>query len=557
MSKMMTLLDQKKYEELWHLCCGFIDLSVDQFMNIQKQLLLEQITLLNRCTLGRKLMRGMMPATIEEFREQIPLTTYADYCPELLEKNEAVLPTKPVRWIQTSGRSGEYPYKWIPVSEKFWDEAGLNFCAVAIFGSCSDRYDIAFKKGFKLLHAASQSPCLTGAVAHKLKEDLGFQFLPNLNESEQLKFEDRVADGVKMALSDGMDGFFGLAGILVAIGEKIKQGAGGTNKFQLLSKPKMLLRFARGHLRSIIAGRKMLPKDLWSLRVIASMGTDSLIYNHKIKELWGRAPLDVYGNSETAIIATQTWDHQSMVLFPNLNFLEFIPEEEHFKWQRNRSYRPKTVLLNEVKTGENYELVITNFHGGPLLRYRLGDMIRVTALKNEKLGINLPQIAFERRADDLIDLGFIRLTERIIWQALENTGIPYSGWTARREMNNKKSVLHLYTELKDNYEVSEEDLASAIYQQIKKIEDGLYVYKDIESLEKLIDFKPIRVTILPHGVFSDYKSRRQLEDASLANLRPPHINPPDKILTQLLGISPETTSPVESVSQKEAAIVTG
>src|SRR4030042_6510465 len=109
MSKLMTLLEQEKYEELWHLCCGFIDLNTDQFMNIQKQLLLEQIQVLNRCRLGRKIMGGTMPATIEEFRQQVPLTTYADYCPELLEKNEAVLPTKPIRWIQTSGRSGEYP----------------------------------------------------------------------------------------------------------------------------------------------------------------------------------------------------------------------------------------------------------------------------------------------------------------------------------------------------------------------------------------------------------------------------------------------------------------
>lgn len=554
MSKLITLLEQKKYEELWHLCCGFIDLNTDQFMNIQKQLLLEQIQLLNRCRLGRKIMGGAMPATIEEFRQQVPITTYADYCPELLEKNEFVLPTKPVRWIQTSGRSGEYPCKWIPVSQKFWDQAGLNFCSVAIFGSCNGRYDITFKKGFKLLHAAAQPPCLTGAVAHKLNEDLGFQFMPEINESEQLKFEDRVDNGVKMAMSDGMDGFFGLAGVLVAIGEKIRQRSGGANKFRLLSKPKVLLRFTKGFLRSKFAGRTMLPKDLWSLKVIASMGTDSLIYKNKIKDLWGRAPLDVYGNSETTIIATQTWDYQSMVFFPNLNFLEFIPEEEHYKWQRNHHYRPKTILLNEVEANKNYELVITNFHGGALIRYRLGDMVRITALKNEKLGINLPQMVFERRADDLIDLGFIRLTERIIWQALENTGIPYIGWTARKEIDNKKPILHLYAELKDDSKVREEDFASAIYQQIKKIEDGLYVYKEIESLEKLIDFKPLKVTILPNGVFSDYKLRRQAEGTSLVHLRPPHINPSDNVLTQL-GIPLEASSYKEAIPQEGAAII--
>jgi hypothetical protein len=542
MSKIMTLMEKGKYEELWNLCCGFIDLTTDQFMNIQKQLLLEQIQLLNRSILGRKLMHNSMPATIEEFREQVPMTTYADYCPELLEKKEDVLPSKPVRWIQTSGRSGEYPCKWIPVSQKFWDESGLNFCAVAIFGSCKNKYEIAFKKGFKLLHAAAQPPFLTGAVAHKLNEDIGFQFLPDLNEADELSFEDRVSKGVKIALSDGMDGFFGLAGILVAIGEKIKKGSGGSNKHQLLTKPKMLLRFAKGRLKSKINGRSMLPKDLWSLKVVASMGTDSLIYKDRIRELWGRTPLDVYGNSETAVIATQTWDYQNMVFFPNLNFIEFIPEAEHFKCQYDPNYKPKTVLLDELEAGKNYELVITNFHGGILVRYKLGDMIRINSLSNEKLGIKLPQIVFERRADDLIDLGFIRLTEKVIWRALENTGVPYAGWTARKDMHHKTPVLHLYIELQDNHQITMEAFASSIYQQIKKVDDGLYVYKDIESLEKLIDFNPIQVTMLPNGAFSSYKLRKQKEGTSLAHLRPPHINPSDSMLKQLVETPEDRTS---------------
>ncbi|HJX03855.1 MAG TPA: GH3 auxin-responsive promoter family protein, partial [Dehalococcoidia bacterium] len=479
-------------------------------------------------------MRGALPSTIDEFRKQVPITTYADYCPELLKKNESVLPAKPLRWIQTSGRSGEYPCKWVPVTDTFWQEAGLNFCAIAILGSCKHKYDIAFKKGLKLLHAASQSPCLTGAVAHKLEEDLGFSFLPPLNESEQSSFEERVARGFKMALSEGIDGFFGLAGILVAIGEKISRGSGNTRASALLRDPKTLMRLMKGKIKSKLAGRRMLPKDLWSLKVIASMGTDSVIYKDKIRELWGRAPLDVYGNTETTIIATQTWDYNHMVFFPNLNFLEFMPEEEHFKWQQDKQYTPKTVLLDEVKAGENYELVITNLHGGTLVRYRLGDMVKITALENKQLGIKLPQMIFERRADDLIDLGFMRLTERVIWQALENSGIPYAGWTARKEISGDKSKLRLFIELRKDNGFKENDIAAAVYQQIKSIDDGLYVYRELGSFENLIDFKPIEVTLLPAGVFNNYKVRRQAEGGSLAHLRPPHINPPDTILSQLV-----------------------
>ena len=72
MSEIRELVRQDRHEELWQLCCGFLDLSLEQFMAIQKRLLLEQTRLLNRCTLGRKLMRGALPETVAEFRTQVP-----------------------------------------------------------------------------------------------------------------------------------------------------------------------------------------------------------------------------------------------------------------------------------------------------------------------------------------------------------------------------------------------------------------------------------------------------------------------------------------------------
>ncbi|MFC2021466.1 GH3 auxin-responsive promoter family protein [Chloroflexota bacterium] len=544
MPKALELLQQGKTDELWQRCCGFIDLSIDEFMVIQRRLLLEQIDLLKKCELGRYIMNGADPYTVDEFRESVPMTTYGDYCPALLEQREDILPEKPKLWIQTLGRSGEYPRKLVPYSERFWEEAGLNFNAVAVFGSCKEKGDIVFKDGFKMLYAMGQPPYLTGNVAHKLEEEIGFEFLPPLLDSEEMSFEERVEKGFKLALSGGMDGFFGLAGVLMAIGEKFAQGTGSKKYYQLLSQPRMLSRLAKGLIKSKLAGRPMMPKDLWSLKLITSMGTDSTVYKKRVKDLWGRTPSEVYGNSETAVIATQTWDYDGMVFFPNLNFLEFIPEEEHFRWKLDRTYQPKTVLLDEVEAGENYELVITNFHGGALVRYRIGDMIRITALRNEKLGIDIPQMVFERRADDLIDLGFMRLTERVIWQAIENTKIPYRDWTAHKEAGEKPN-LHLYIELNDGYDASEKDVAEAVYEEIKKVDDGQYIYKDLPSMEKLIDFKPIEVTLLPAGIFDKYKNQRRSEGMDMARLKPPHINPSNKVLT-LLGIEVEDLPEVET-----------
>ena len=540
MPKASDVLNEGRTQDLWQMCCGFTDLTIDEFMAIQKRLLLEQLELLKGCELGRSIMNGVSPSTVEEFREHVPMTTYVDYCPGLLERREEILPEKPIFWVQTSGRSGEYPHKWVPINRRFWEEAGKNFCAIAILSSCRGKGDIRIENNDKLLHAAAQTPFLTGTIAYKLEEELGFEFLPALRESDEMSFEEKVERGFKLALSEGIAGFYGLAGVLVAIGEKFKNGSGSISLPQLLLQPRMLFRLAKGVIRSKLAGRPMLPRDLWSLKLITSMGTDSTIYRDRIRDLWGRVPLEVYGNSETTVIATQTWDYGGMVFFPNLNFLEFIPEKEHTMWKLDNSYQPKSVLLDEVKSGENYELVITNFHGGALVRYRIGDMIRITGLQNEKLNIRLPQMVFERRADDLIDLGFMRLTERVIWQAIENTGMPYRDWTAHKEMG-QTARLRLYLELGSGYYASEDEVAAAVYEEIKRLEDGLYIYKDLAALEGLIGFKPIEVTLLPAGTFEHYKNQQMAYGAELAHVKPPHINPSVDALA-LLGVGGGYTS---------------
>jgi hypothetical protein len=523
-SLVLDLLKSTRNEELWQLCCGFLDWDVDQFMKIQNNLLLEQIELLKKSSLGNKVMKGAKPNTVDEFRKNVPLTQYIDYCPELLDRNSDDLPAKPVRWVQTSGKGGEYPFKWVPISQRQWDESGLNFAAIALLGSCHKKGEVVLKPGMKFLYAAGQSPVLTGTVAHKIASELNIKFMPDLADAEQLSFEERVQKGYKKAMTEGMDGFYGLAGVLVAIGKKFEEGSRTSHKGTFFKQPKSLFRVSKGLIKSKRLGRGLLPKDLWDLKVITSMGTDALVFRDRIKQLWGRMPLNIYGNTETIVIATQTWDYKDMVFFPNLNFFEFIPEEELVEERRNNRYHPKTVLLNELQQGKFYELVVTNLHGGALVRYRLGDLIRVSALRNEALGISLPQITLEGRTDDLIDLGFIRLNERVIWEGLENTGIRYKDWTAHKEIASNPQ-LHLYLELAPGYYIGAEEVEKRLYNAIKNLSDGLYVYKEITNIDTLIDFKPIKVSILPVGTFSAYKRIRQTEGAMITDLKPPHVNP--------------------------------
>jgi hypothetical protein len=533
MSKVTELLKEGRNEELWQMCCGFIDLNMEQFMAIQKQLLLEQIGLLKRSALGRKVMRGALPDTIEEFRAQAPLTKYIDYCPELLEKRENCLPAKPIRWAHTSGKSGEFPFKWIPVTAKTMDEMAILIYAANIFATCNKRGDASVHPT-KFLYATAPAPYTSGLFGYKCEEDFGWKYFPSPHESEQMSFMERLDKGFWMALSEGIDGVYGFTSILVVIGERFKNGSKNIKLSTLLQHPKAMVRLGKGLIKSKLAGRPMLPKDLWKIKGMACGGTDSFVFRNKIKEMWGVQPLDIYAGTEGLIVSMQTWDFEGMTFVPNLNFLEFIPESEYFKEKLDHSYIPRTLLLDEVKAGEIYELVITNFHGGAIVRYRPGDMIKITAIRNAKLGIGIPQMVFERRADDLIDLGLMRLTEKVIWKAIENTQIPYVDWTARKEIIDGNPTLHLYIELKDNYIASEKGMATAVYEEIKKLNDG-FVHNDLPSIEKITAYKPVTVSLIPQGSFRKYAANKQAEGADLAQLKPPRINPNDKIL-DFLGV---------------------
>jgi len=553
-SKVLELMRKGRKEELWQMCCGFIDLSLEQFMAIQKRLLLEQIALLKNCELGRKVMRGAMPETVEEFRAQVPLTSYIDYCPELLERREDVLPGKVARWVRTSGRSGEYSAKWVPMSEGFWRELLIVGGTLAVLALCRYRGDVAqVKEHLNLLMTMGPPEYGSRAVGDSAREAINFDFLPS--NGDDMPFEERIKAGFEEALYRGIDGFAGLPFILVAAGEQFKRQSGKVNLRLVLSHPSALFRLLKGLAKSKIAHRPLSPKDLWRIKGIIGSGTDTAIFKRRIEELWGRYPLEAYAGTEGGVYAIQTWDYDSMTFVPSLSFFEFIPEVEHSKWQLDHSYQPKTVLLDEVKAGGLYEVVITNFHGGALVRFRLGDMVRITALRNDNLGIDIPQLVFERRADDLIDIGFMRLTEKIIWQAIENTGIPYADWVAYKEIIGERSVLHLHLELKDNYIASEKGLAKAVYEQIKRLDDG-FIHGDLSSLERIIDFKPIEVTLLPEGAFANYIAQRRAEGADLAHLKPPHINPSEKVLS-LLGAKVKLMPEVAVVDEAKTEAVAG
>ena len=163
-------------------------------------------------------------------------------------------------------------------------------------------------------------------------------------------------------------------------------------------------------------------------------------------------------------------------------------------------------------------------------------------------------MVFHSRADDLVDIaGLGRITERVIEEAVENAGIAYVDWVARKEIIDNKSMLHLYLEPGDEYIASEEGMAAAIRKQFKKL-DRKYrcnFYSLIGDMETVLGLKPLEVTLLPQGAFSSYVAQWQAGGADLGHLKLPHINPSDEMLS-LLGV-PRVVVEAAPVAEAERA----
>jgi hypothetical protein len=503
MKNLGSMIRMEEYGKIWDKYCGFLELSLDEFMQIQERLLLEQIELLSDCELGKRIMGvGVKPSTIEEFRRLVPLTTYDDYADILLNRREEALPSKPKYWMQTTWKGGTHPVKVAPYSENMIKEHTKCFIASLILSTCKEKEVFSLREEDKFLYGMAPLPYLTGLAPHVLKEEINFNYLPDIEKAESLSFEERNRVGFEMGLQKGIDIFFGLSSVLVRIGESF---AGGSKerrgKFKLPSNPKMLYKLIKAVVKSKISGQPILPKHIWNMKGIICAGTDTHAFKDKIEYYWGKKPLEIYGGTEITTVATEAWSGKGLTFFPDVNFLEFIPEKDSIRSLEDKSYKPQTLLFNQIEPGERYEIVTTKFRGGAFVRYRVGDIIECLSLGNAECGIKLPQVAFVDRVASVIDLaGFTRITKNTVEEALKRSKLPVHDWTASKEYIEDNPVLHLYIELKGK-SLSE----SLVKEKLKYILSDLD--PDFRDIQLLLGRDPLKVTLVKHGAFERFWGR--------------------------------------------------
>jgi hypothetical protein len=534
---METLLEMYRrgdWEGIWTRYCGHLELGMEEFLDTQRRLLSDQLQAWQRSLLARKVFGGVIPTTVEEFRQRTPITTYEDYADVLLNKREEELAEKAFVWVHTSGRGGQYEFKWFPFTRGMYDAMSDYSVGCFILAPCRKRGEIRIKERDRLMFTLAPVPFVSGLVVRSLYEQFNFRIWPPYEQAVKMEFSERIREAIRLAFSEGIDYFYGISSFMIALSEQFEEagkGGGSPDMRRMLRDPKILFRLVRGMVKSKLRGGPLRPSDLWRPRGIICGGMDTSVYRERIRAMWGEYPREGYGCSEFGFIANQHYAGVGMV--PNVKtcYLEFLEMDEHAKWKQDRSYRPRLLLLSEVEVGRDYALVGTNFFGGVLVRYLLGDSVRFLSLRDPQIGLQLPQLMVSSRIDDVIDIaGFTRLTEKTVWSAVEGSGVRYVDWVVAKEFKNDQPVLHLYLEPRADDQDAEQ-ARRLIHEELKRLDPQ---YRD---LEEMAGIRPLAVTLFSRGTFQRYQKERQAAGYDIAHLKPPHMNPRPEVVSRLVAMS--------------------
>lgn len=499
-------LKLKQYQQLWQEYCGFLDLSIEEYMYIQNRLMEEQMELWSASPLGKRILKGKEPKTIEEFRAELPLTTYQDYAEDLLQKKNELLPGEPVLWIETTWEGGKHPVKVAPYTKNMLDSYRNNVMAIFMLATSNGWGNFNIRPRDRMLYGLAPLPYATGLLPLLLDAEISLDFLPPVKSAEKMTFSERNKKGFEMGSKKGIELFFGLSSVANFIGESFGTMSSGKSKVSLFKyRPSMIMRYLIAQYRCKKNGIPMKPKDLFKLKGFVCAGTDSRSYKKSLEDLWGRMPLEISAGTEPTCIGTESWERNGMHFFPDACFYEFIPETEMLRNLDNPNYQPHTYLMDEVVANKNYEIVITVFKGGAFARYRVGDVYRCLSTGKGEETITLPKFEYLDRVPNVIDIaGFTRITENSIMEVIRISGLKIKEWIANKEYNlDNKPFLHLILE------IEQEGLENMALSK-KILTEHLSIYfnykdSDYHDLKRLLGVDPLEITILQTGTFNLFR----------------------------------------------------
>ncbi|WKY47086.1 GH3 auxin-responsive promoter family protein [Eubacteriaceae bacterium ES3] len=380
--------------------------------------------------------------SLKDYREKVPFSTYDDYysyIERMVNHGEAnLLTSEPiVHYALTSG-SVDNPKK-IPVSQKTVDlyqqyasEFSFSVINDALKGSWNRHRGLNLMEiKFENLPGGLFAGSISGRAIYTLKNFLPLMFTsPN-----EIVFPQEIMDAkyvhLRFALLEEDLSFMGSA-FMTALSDLMKYleanwellvsdiekgiidpqiKISDTVRNQLLKKIKPEPSRAKA-LRKIFSqgfDSPIIPRIWPNLSFIFAIGSGGFaVYTDKMRDYLGNIPIyfSVYAASESIMAICTEMESQEFTLIPDSAFYEFIPVGED-------ADPLKTLTLDELEVGKDYEIVLTNTSG--FYRYRIKDVIRVVGWNKKS-----PKIQFVYRLNQMVSIAGEKTTEECIsWAVTE------------------------------------------------------------------------------------------------------------------------------------------
>ncbi len=293
---------------------------------------------------------------LQEYRQAIPIRDYEAFKPYIEQikegKHNILWKGKPLYLAKTSGTTSGV--KYIPISKESMPNhfnSGRNavFCNLTEMGS-TRVFDgkMIFLSGSPELERVGGIPTgrLSGIVNHQIPSYLRTNQLPSYETNCIEEWEAKLDKIVEETIAQNMTLISGIPPWVQMYFDRLTQKSG------------------------------MKIGDLFpEFQVLVHGGVNFEPYRARLMESIGRkvATIETFPASEGFFAFQDSQSAEGLLLNTNSGiFFEFVPAAEIF------SENPRRLSLSEVKTGENYALVINSNAG--LWSYNIGDTVRFVSL---------------------------------------------------------------------------------------------------------------------------------------------------------------------------------
>ncbi len=407
---------------------------------VQEQFLLSLLSAYQNTELGRSYKIGEIK-TIDQFRNRVPVLPYSSYeplCDRIAKGEQNILTSDPVVYLNlTSGSTSKK--KLVPVTKRF--QNSLRQANLTSIGFLNAALKSQNRKFGKLL--ATNSVQLLGTTSGGI--DYGPASVGVLRMGkfvyeqlfahpyETLQPEDSLARHyicLLFALNNadlrGIGANFPMLVLRICnylelyAQDLIKDLETGQIASWLKLEPEVRAIIERQaianprraqQLREIYKSFGTLtPKLAWSnLSFVATArGGTSDFYFERFSNYFGDTPGfgAVYSSAEGTFSINHDLNTDGSILAIESGFFEFVPQHQ---WEATH---PQTLLASEVKPGELYRILVTNYSG--FYRYDIGDVVEVVGFYEQA-----PLLVFRYRRGGLLSSTTEKTTEFHVTQVMQ------------------------------------------------------------------------------------------------------------------------------------------